>query len=167
MSAAKALDRASLRMPSRAAPTSCTSPSAFVELHVEQGRDLVDRSAPVGVATAIRPHGRWRLDLHGRADHAGTTRLPDRDDPMLRLAAAVQAARAEAERAGTVATIGRLEVEPNATNAIPSRVRAWLDARGADEYVVRALVASVGAAAGVEPVEESWTADGRVPADLA
>src|SRR5918997_6451722 len=52
----------------------------FVELHVEQGRALVDRSSAVGVASSIRPHGRWRLDLRGRADHAGTTRLADRQD---------------------------------------------------------------------------------------
>jgi N-carbamoyl-L-amino-acid hydrolase len=129
----------------------------FVELHVEQGRALVDVGAPVGVATSIWPHGRWRLDLRGRADHAGTTRLADRDDPMLALAAAVQTARSAAERAGTVATIGKLAVAPNGVNAIPSSVTAWLDARGGREADVRSVVAAVGAAAGVAPVEESWT----------
>jgi beta-ureidopropionase / N-carbamoyl-L-amino-acid hydrolase len=128
----------------------------FVELHVEQGRALVDTGAAVGVASSIWSHGRWRLDLRGRADHAGTTRLADRDDPMLALAAAVQEARAAAERAGTVATIGKLAVAPNGVNAIPSSVTAWLDARGV-EADVRTVVAEVGAAAGVTPVEESWT----------
>ena len=88
------------------------------------------RDAAVGVASAIWPHGRWRLDLRGRADHAGTTRLADRDDPMLALAAAVLAARAAAERHGTVATVGKVPVRPNGVNAIPSSVTAWLDARG-------------------------------------
>jgi N-carbamoyl-L-amino-acid hydrolase len=129
----------------------------FVELHVEQGRGLVETGAAVGVAHSIWPHGRWRLDLRGRADHAGTTRLADRDDPMLALAAAVQEARAAAQRAGTVATIGKLAVAPNGVNAIPSSVTAWLDARGGREVDVRAVVAAVGAAAGTEPVEESWT----------
>ena len=128
----------------------------FVELHVEQGRALVGTGAAVGVASAIWSHGRWRLDLRGRADHAGTTQLADRDDPMLALAAAVREARAAAERAGTVATIGKLAVAPNGVNAIPSSVTAWLDARG-DEADVRTVVAEVGAAAGVTPVEESWT----------
>jgi beta-ureidopropionase / N-carbamoyl-L-amino-acid hydrolase len=137
---------------------------AFVELHVEQGRALVDRAlvdapdeAPVGVASAIWPHGRWRLDLRGRADHAGTTRLEDRDDPMLHLADAIAAARHAAQRHGALATIGKLRVHPNGVNAIPAAVTAWLDARGPVERDVRSVVAAVGAAAGSEPVEESWT----------
>jgi N-carbamoyl-L-amino-acid hydrolase len=65
----------------------------FVELHVEQGRALADLGRAVAVGTAIHPHGRWRLDLAGRADHAGTTRLVDRDDPMLTFARVVLAAR--------------------------------------------------------------------------
>jgi N-carbamoyl-L-amino-acid hydrolase len=129
----------------------------FVELHVEQGRALVEGAAPVGVASAIWPHGRWRLDLRGRADHAGTTRLADRNDPMLALAAAVLEARAAAERHGTVATVGKVRVRPNGVNAIPSEVTAWLDARGAEADDVRAVVAEVGKAAGTTPIEESWT----------
>jgi N-carbamoyl-L-amino-acid hydrolase len=129
----------------------------FVELHVEQGRALVDLGAPVGVASSIWPHGRWRLDLAGEANHAGTTRLADRQDPMLRLAAAVLAARESAERLGAVATVGKVAVHPGGTNAIPSLVRAWLDARGGDEPTVRAVVAAVASAAVGEPVEESWS----------
>jgi N-carbamoyl-L-amino-acid hydrolase len=138
----------------------------FLELHVEQGRGLVDSGAAVGVASSIWPHGRWRLDLHGRADHAGTTRLADRDDPMLRLATSVLAARAAAERHGTVATVGKVRVLPNGVNAIPSSVTAWLDARGPLEDAVRAVVADVGAAAGADPVEESWTASTEFDAAL-
>jgi N-carbamoyl-L-amino-acid hydrolase len=129
----------------------------FVELHVEQGKALEDLGAPVGVGSAIWPHGRWRLDLRGRADHAGTTRLADRDDPMLALAAAILAAHASAERAAALATVGKVRVEPNGVNAIPSAVTAWLDARGPVDDDVRAVVAEVGAAARVEPAEESWT----------
>ncbi|GAA3081311.1 allantoate amidohydrolase [Pseudonocardia yunnanensis] len=136
--------------------------ATFVELHVEQGKGLVDaregEGAPVGVASSIWPHGRWRLDLRGRADHAGTTRLADRDDPMLALAAVVGTARSAAERHAALATVGKLVVEPNGVNAIPSAVTAWLDARGPVEQDVRAVVAAVGVAAGSEPVEESWTA---------
>jgi len=129
----------------------------FLELHVEQGRALVDDGSAVGVASSIWPHGRWRLDLRGRADHAGTTRLADRDDPMLALAAAIQQARSAAGRHGALATVGKVRVRPNGVNAIPSEVTAWLDARGSLEEGVRAVVADVGQAAGATPVEESWT----------
>ncbi len=134
---------------------------AFIELHVEQGRGLVHLDAPIGVASAIRPHGRWRFDLHGRADHAGTTAMGDRDDPMLRHARVILAARAAAagDRASdsAVATVGRVQVRPNGVNAIPSLVRTWLDARADSEAEVRRIVAEVTRAAGVDPVEESWT----------
>jgi beta-ureidopropionase / N-carbamoyl-L-amino-acid hydrolase len=129
----------------------------FVELHVEQGRGLVDAGAAVGMASAIRAHGRWRFDLDGRPDHAGTTLLADRDDPMLRQARVVLAARAAAETHGGLATVGRVHVDPNGVNAIPARVRSWLDARADDEATVRAIVAEVVAAAGTDAVEESWT----------
>ena len=138
----------------------------FLELHVEQGRGLVDEGAAIGVASSIWPHGRWRLDLRGRADHAGTTRLADRDDPMLALAAIVLEARTAAERRGALATVGKVRVEPNGVNAIPSTVTAWLDARGPAEDAVRALVADVGGAAGTAPVEESWTPDTRFDPQL-
>lgn len=125
---------------------------AFVELHVEQGRAL---DAPVGLATGIHPHGRWRVDLPGRADHAGTTALADRQDPMLDLAALILAARAGAAAHGVLATVGKVLVSPNGVNAIPSAVTAWLDARGADPAAVRALVAEL--SAGRTVTEESWT----------
>jgi len=119
----------------------------FVELHVEQGRGLVDTGQPVGVATAIWPHGRWRLSFRGEANHAGTTRLADRHDPALPFAATVLAARELAARAGAVATVGRVQVTPNGTNAVPSLVEAWLDARAPDEATLSAVVEQVTSAA--------------------
>ena len=58
--------------------------------------------------------------------------MADRRDPMLTFAYTVLAANEEARLAGAHATVARVEVEPNATNAIPSLVRGWLDARAAD-----------------------------------
>ena len=132
----------------------------FVELHVEQGRGLVDLGAPVGVASAIWPHGRWRFDFAGEANHAGTTRLADRRDPMITYAGAVLAAREAAERHEALATFGKVQVTPNGVNAIPSEVTAWLDARGPSAPVVRGLVDDLTATAGAMGAsvrEESWT----------
>ncbi|BDX30526.1 Zn-dependent hydrolase [Mycobacterium antarcticum] len=115
----------------------------YVELHVEQGRalDLVDR--PIAVASSIWPHGRWQFTFDGEANHAGTTRLVDRRDPMLTFASAVHAARARATSHSAVATFGKVRVTPNGSNAVPSQVQAWLDARAADETTLAALVAAI------------------------
>jgi N-carbamoyl-L-amino-acid hydrolase len=115
----------------------------YVELHVEQGRHLVDLDAPVGVASAIWPHGRYRFDFTGEANHAGTTRMEDRHDPMLTYAMTALAANKQARLAGQRATFGRLEVTPNGTNAVPSQVTAWLDARCETEDALADLVAAV------------------------
>ncbi|WP_346536182.1 allantoate amidohydrolase [Micromonospora sp. DPT] len=121
--------------------------AAFVELHVEQGRALVEADSPVAVASAIWPHGRWRFDFHGEGNHAGTTRMADRRDPMLTYAFTVLAANKEARLRDAHATVGRVSVEPNATNAIPSRVTGWLDARAAESETLRGLVGAVQAKA--------------------
>src|SRR5450756_610242 len=139
----------------------------FVELHIEQGRGLIDLGRPVAVASSSLPHGRWRIDLEGEANHAGTTRLEDRHDPMLALATTVLAARAAASEHGCVATVGKVRVEPNGVNAIPSRVTAWLDARGPGEAGVRAVVEAVGRQSGAIAVEESWTPETAFDAALA
>jgi N-carbamoyl-L-amino-acid hydrolase len=120
---------------------------AFVELHVEQGRALDLSGDRIGIASAIWPHGRWRFDFRGEANHAGTTRLADRHDPMPPYAETVLAARREAELAGAVATFGKLAVEPNGVNAIPSLVRAWLDSRAADQESLDTVVGGVEKAA--------------------
>lgn len=132
----------------------------FVELHVEQGRGLVELDAPVAVGSAIWPHGRWRIELPGEANHAGTTRLADRRDPMLGYARLILAAREAAERRGSVATMGKVSVFPNGVNAIPSQVTAWLDARGPDAGQVQSVVAELrelAEAAGGSLAQESWT----------
>ena len=138
----------------------------FVELHVEQGRGLVDLDRPVGVATSIWPHGRWRFDFTGEANHAGTTLPQDRRDPMQAFAGTVLAARTAAASRDARATFGRVLIDPNGTNAIPSAVTGWLDARARDEATLDDLVADIGAAAtasgeadrvGVAVTSESYT----------
>ena len=142
---------------------------AFVELHVEQGRGLIDLDQPVALGTDIWPHGRWRLDFPGEADHAGTTRLVDRRDAMIGLATTVLAARSAATRHGCVATVGKTLITPGGVNAIPSAATGWLDARGADEAALQRTVDEVTAAAadwGATITEESWTATTRFDLDL-
>ena len=142
--------------------------AAFVELHVEQGRGLADLGQPLALATAMWPHGRWRLTITGEANHAGTTRLADRRDPMLGLAAAVLAARAAATELGAVATVGRVVVGPNSANSVPGRVSAWLDARAEQDqtldWLVAAFQAAVEDAAGRNGLAVELACESRSPA---
>lgn len=148
---------------------------SYVELHVEQGRalDLLD-DAPVAIGTDIWPHGRWRVDFRGCADHAGTTALPDRDDALLKAADFIGCVRAEAQagdgRDGRlVATVGKLAVVPGGINAIASATTAWLDARGESEVAVTELVSRLDrAAAELDGTmhQESWTPTTRFDTSL-
>ncbi|SEJ23404.1 allantoate amidohydrolase [Demequina mangrovi] len=131
----------------------------YVELHVEQGRQLEPLGAPVGLATSILAHGRWRLTVAGRGDHAGATELDSRHDPMLVAAAVVQAARARALEASpetrSRATVGKMRIVPGGSNAIASEVALWLDARAEHDPDVRALVEAV-----LADAREAATAEG-------
>ena len=133
---------------------------AFVELHIEQGRALDDLGHAVGVGNDIWPHGRWRIDVPGTANHAGTTALDDREDAMLGLAAAVIAARRAATEHECLATVGKVDIVPGGVNAIPSCATCWLDARGADADAVLQVVDDVRDVVGEFDglvTQESWT----------
>ena len=99
----------------------------------ERFRNMADH-APV-MMWVTDPSGRctylnrvW-FEFTGQADHAGTTRMEDRHDPILTYAMTVLAANKQARLSGQRATFGRLAVRPNGTNAVPSAVTAWLTRR--------------------------------------
>ena len=114
-------------------PEALARVGSFIELHIEQGRGLIDLGQALAVGSGLWPHGRWRIDVPGEANHAGTTRLSDRRDAVIGCARAVLVARAAAEAHGSLATVGKINIQPGGVNAIASSVTAWLDARAADE----------------------------------
>lgn len=131
----------------------------FVELHVEQGRGLFDLNRPVAVATSILGHGRWRITVSGEGNHAGTTLMEHRRDPMIAAAALVVRIRDIArEVVGARATVGRLTPVPGGTNVIASRVDLWLDLRHPEDSVTVALVDRIRREAGVLASIEGCTA---------
>lgn len=107
---------------------------AFLELHIEQGPVLETTHLDIGVVTAIAGITRIEVIITGRADHAGTTPMTGRRDALVAAAQLVLAI----ERLGQelevtpghfAATVGEFEIEPNAANVVPSRVRMLLDVR--------------------------------------
>ncbi|WP_066516457.1 allantoate amidohydrolase [Curtobacterium ammoniigenes] len=147
----------------------------FVELHVEQGRGLVDLDEPVALAASILGHGRWRIRFRGQGNHAGATPMQSRQDPMVAAAATIARIPDLALAVeGSRATVGRVSALPGGTNVIPSVVDCWLDARAATDDATNALLQSIRAAArdaaavnacSVEITEESWSPTVRFPDD--
>jgi acetylornithine deacetylase/succinyl-diaminopimelate desuccinylase-like protein len=123
-------------------------PAAFLEVHIEQGPVLERAGEPLGVVTAIAGQARGAVVFDGRADHAGTTPMEAREDALVEAARFVLHVR-EATRDGAVATVGALEVEPNAMNVVPARVTVAVDARAPSAEVLNELVARIG-------FEPSW-----------
>lgn len=128
-------------------PERLKSIGVFVELHVEQGRGLIDLGQPVAIGSSIIGHGRWRLSFTGQGNHAGTTLMTDRRDPMIAAARTVLDVRSlAAAQRDARATVGKLDPVPGGTNVIASRVDVWLDVRHDSDDVVAALVADIAAA---------------------
>jgi allantoate deiminase len=145
-------------------------PTHFLELHVEQGPVLERAGAPLGVATGIVGYVRRELTFAGRAGHAGTTPMSDREDALVAAAEAVLRIRdAARELEGAVATVGRLEVEPGGVNVIPDRVRLSVDARAPDAETLSRLVESLGVEPEprTEPVQLSESCRTALRAEIA
>jgi allantoate deiminase len=118
-------------------------PSAFVEVHIEQGPVLERAGEPLGVVTAIAGQARGARVFEGHADHAGTTPMDARRDALVDAARFILHVR-ESARDGAVATVGAIEVEPNAMNVVPERVTVAVDARAPSAEALEALVARIG-----------------------
>ena len=110
---------------------------AYLELHIEQGPVLESMDEPVGVVTAIAGATRRMVTLSGVAGHAGTVPMGHRQDALLAAAeCALAVEEVASQRTHCVATVGRIEVAPGATNVIPGSVTFSIDIR-ADEDVKR------------------------------
>ncbi|MHC5795928.1 allantoate amidohydrolase [Lacisediminihabitans sp. FW035] len=132
--------------------------ATFLELHVEQGRGLIDLRRPVGIARSILGHGRWRITVTGQGNHAGTTLMADRRDPMVAAARIVVAVRdAALAHPYARATVGRLTPVPGGTNVIASSVDLWLDVRHPADETTAAVVRRVTAEAGRIAADEGCT----------
>ena len=120
-------------------------PEIYVEVHIEQGPVLLRREEPLGVVSAIVGLARGEVVLEGAAGHAGTTPMEGRSDALVDAAELVLRARdAALAIPGTVATVGELGVQPGASNVIPARAVASVDARAPDRERLDALVAAIG-----------------------
>jgi len=121
----------------------CRRIGRYLELHIEQGHQLREHGRAVGVGSFIWPHGRWFVEFAGVANHAGTTPLEERDDPILKMAKLILAGRARAAELGALVTFGKLSTFPVSVNGIAQRAAMSIDARAEKEDLLDALVESL------------------------
>jgi allantoate deiminase len=120
--------------PAKLTPFPAAKYHGLIEVHAEQGPTMWDARVPVAVVTAIAGRRQFKVELIGQANHAGSTPMGHRRDALVAAAYVVTGVQQMALDfgGGTVATVGRLEVEPNAINVIPGTVRLTVDLRSPD-----------------------------------
>jgi hydantoinase/carbamoylase family amidase len=120
--------------------------TGWIEMHIEQARVLQDTGNRIGLVHAIAGYVHADVVVEGRGDHAGATPMGLRLDPTTVLAETVLELErlATSAGAGTVGTVGEIEVDPGLINAIASRVRFSLDVRGPDEDAYRGVARTIG-----------------------
>jgi N-carbamoyl-L-amino-acid hydrolase len=108
--------------------------AAYVELHIEQGGRLDQQKINIGVVEGIVGLNWWDVTIDGFANHAGTTPMDQRRDALLAAAKYVEAVNRVAKSipGRHVATVGKIQAFPGATNVVPGRVTTSLDVRDLD-----------------------------------
>jgi allantoate deiminase len=102
----------------------------YFEMHIEQGPVLEAEGLSVAAVTSIAGQSRFNVKFSGHANHAGTTPMHLRRDALAGAAEWISKVETLAKRTdGLVATVGRLDLEPNAGNVIPGVVNLGFEVR--------------------------------------
>lgn len=119
----------------------------YLELHIEQGGILERSAVPIGIVDGIVSIDEYAVEVHGFANHAGTTPMGERRDALLAASQLVEAVHEIVTRTPgrQVGTVGRFEVFPNAANVIPGLVKLSIEFRDLSADTVARLGAEVAA----------------------
>ncbi|KGX83402.1 M20 family metallo-hydrolase [Pontibacillus marinus] len=103
----------------------------FVEVHIEQGKELEKADLPVGIVSGIAGPVCLEMTFYGEAGHAGNTPMTERKDPLFAASELIQKVHALPSQVSdtAVATVGKMHVSPNGVNVIPGEVTLYVDIR--------------------------------------
>lgn len=120
------------------APVAAMRPSAYVELHVEQGPVLEREGFEIGAVEAVQGISWTEFRFTGTPNHAGTTPMNQRHDALYVVARLASEVRRVVQSIGgaAVGTVGRVEVAPNLVNVVPGSVLCTVDLRNTDESLL-------------------------------
>ena len=111
--------------------------AAALELHIEQGPRMERAGARLAAVSGIVGIRRARLLLSGQADHAGTTPMEGRHDALAAAAAIILRLEALARAApDAIATVGRIEAQPNQGNVVPASVSLGAEIRSLQSTLI-------------------------------
>jgi beta-ureidopropionase / N-carbamoyl-L-amino-acid hydrolase len=115
--------------------------AGYLELHIEQGGVLERTGTTIGVVEGIVGIRWWTVRITGRANHAGTTPMDQRQDALLAASRFIDTVHRHLRSvAGTqVGTVGQLSVEPGAPNVVPGSVTCSLELRDLDDAKIETL----------------------------
>ena len=106
--------------------------ACFLEMHVEQGRNLEKQKKQIGIVTAIAGVSRYLITVTGETNHSGSTMMEDRRDALVGAADLIHRIPQIVREKGSefaVGTVGKVTVLPGAMNVIPGEVRFTLEVR--------------------------------------
>lgn len=104
----------------------------MIELHIEQGAVLEKENKSIGIVQAIAGMESFKVTLEGESNHAGTTPMDLRQDPLVGAASIIshlQKVAKESAMSTTVVTVGKITCSPNMPNVIPQQVEFFVDIR--------------------------------------
>lgn len=110
--------------------------AASLELHIEQGRELLEADVPIGVVHGIAAPQRWRVTLSGKPDHTGSAAMKSRTDALCAAAEVVlfvEHASRSLEEMGLRSTVARLAASPGVSNIVPHEADLLIDVRAQSE----------------------------------
>ncbi|WP_108670747.1 Zn-dependent hydrolase [Peribacillus acanthi] len=119
--------------------------TAYIELHIEQGPVLERKNLEIGVVEGVLGMVCYEISVFGESNHAGTTPISMRKDPMFTVANMIADMQQQLQRLDSelVYTIGRINAYPNIHTVIPSQVTFTLEARHQDPGVIAEVTTMV------------------------
>lgn len=115
--------------------------AAYIELHIEQGPVLEHKNLEIGVVEGVLGMVCYEITVQGESNHAGTTPITMRKDPMFTAANLIVKMQEKLQQLdeSLVYTIGRMNAYPNIHTVIPSHIVFTLEARHHDPDVIAAV----------------------------
>lgn len=117
----------------------------YLEMHIEQGKTLYEQKEKIGIVNGIVGLQRYRVNIRGESNHAGTTMMEYRRDALVAAAKLLVRADQLAREmgGGMVATVGKVDAEPGAVAVIPGRAEFILECRNLEETQMERFTANM------------------------